>query len=154
RLWTEIAIGQFGGALRLYREDLPAFADRVHDPQLVGEFVQADSTAIASLTEFVDYLRDDLLPLSDGDFRLGRERYQKKLALDELETTPVDTLLARARDSLEATRARMERVAERIAPGRGVRAALDSLGVGAPSESTLVSSVAADLDGIRSFLRA
>jgi uncharacterized protein (DUF885 family) len=154
RIYTEIAIGQFTGALKLYREDLPALADRVKEPHLLGAFVQADSTAIASLLEFITYLRDDLLPASDGDFRLGRERYQQKLAVDELETTPVDSLLARARFSLDTTRARMERVAQRIAPGMTVAAALDSLSGAAPSETALVSSISSELNGIRAYLRA
>ncbi len=154
RIYTEIAIGQFTGALKLYREDLPALADRVREPQMLGAFVQADSTAIASLLEFIAYLHDDLLPASDGEFRLGRERYQQKLAVDELETTPVDTLLARAQFALDTTRARMERVAERIAPGLGVAAALDSLNRDAPSEAELVPSIASELNGIRAYLRA
>src|SRR5262249_10562216 len=112
RVATEIAIGQFTGALKLYREDLPAFADRAREPQLVGSFVQADSTAIAALIDFVAFLRNDLLPASDGDFRLGRDLYQRKLELDEMESTPVESLLARAELALDTTRTAMERVAE------------------------------------------
>src|SRR5439155_2353837 len=154
RVFTETAIGQFEGALRLYRSDLPAFAERVREARLIGAFVEADSGAIRAVEDFVVFLREDLLPQSDGDFRLGRDRYQKKLAFEERETTPVESLLARARFALDTTRARMEQVAERIAPGLGVPAALDSLAREAPTESTLVSSMADGLEGIRAFLRA
>jgi uncharacterized protein (DUF885 family) len=154
RVFTEIAIGQVAGVLRLYREDLPAFARRVRDGRLEGDFVQADSAAVRAVEAFLVFLREDLLPGSDGDFRLGRDLYQKKLAVEELEGTPVDTLLARALAALDGTRARMERVAERIAPGRGVAAALDSLARGAPAESSLVPAVAGGLGRIRAFLSA
>src|SRR5207249_5498503 len=41
RVFTETAIGQFEGALRLYRSDLPAFAERVREARLIGAFVEA-----------------------------------------------------------------------------------------------------------------
>jgi len=153
RIATEVAIGQFEGALRLYREAVPAAAARCRDPRVQADLAEADTLAVRAVTSFIAFLHDDLLPHSNGAFALGRDTYQRKLLADELETTPVDSLLAQGKSALEATRARMEQVADKIAPGKGVRAALDSLEADRPDAARLVPYVAAELDSIRAFLR-
>lgn len=154
RIYTEVAIGQFTGALRFYREVVPALTRGCKDPRTQAELAEADSAAVRAVEQFVVFLRDDLLPISTGDFALGKEVYQRKLATDEMETTPVDTLLAQAWASLEQHRVRIAELSERIAPGRGVATALDTLESDSPSEAGLVPYVASQLDTIRDFLRA
>ncbi len=154
RIATEVAIAQFPGVLRLYREEVAAVATGCREPRVEADLAEADTLAVRAVTEFIGYLRDDLLPRSTGTFAIGRDAYQRKLLDDEMESTPVDTLLAQGWKSLEATRARMEQVTERIAPGRSVAAELDSLAADHPDAGRLVPYVAADLDTIRAFLRA
>jgi len=153
RLYTEVAIGQFEGVLRLYREQVPALADECHAPELEADLAVADTTAVRAVASFVQWMRADLLARSDGDYRLGRDVYQRKLACDEMETTPVESLLARGRSELTATRARMEQLAEKIAPGAGVQAVLDSLARDHPAAAALVPTVQGELDRIRAFVR-
>jgi uncharacterized protein (DUF885 family) len=153
RVFTEVAIGQYAGALRFYREVVPALTRGCKDPRTQAELAEADSAAVRAVEQFVTFLRDDLLPVSNGDFAIGKEVYQRKLATDEMETTPVDTLLAQAWASLDEHRRTMEALAERIAPGGGIAAALDSIERDVPSEAGLVPYVASQLDTIRDFLR-
>jgi uncharacterized protein (DUF885 family) len=154
RIATETAISQFEGVLRLYREQIPAIASHCKDPRAQADLAEADSLAVKAIEKFLTYLRNDVMPRSNGSYALGKETYQKKLLYDEMEETPVDTLLARGNAALAETRARMEAVAEKIVPGQGVRAALTEIERDHPSEQTLVPYVAAELDSIRAFLRA
>ena len=149
---TRSAIGQFEGALRLYRERLPEAAQECRDASIVASLSEADSGAVRAVQSFVQFLREDLLPRSHGEFAIGRETYQRKLAADEMETAPVESLLARGRRELERRRARMTELAERIAPGGGVPAALESLATVSPTEASLVPFVAGRLDSIRAFV--
>ena len=153
RLFTEVAIGQFEGVLGLYREQVPALAEECHTPLLEADLAVADTTAVRALESFIEWMRADLLPRSDGDYRLGREVYQRKLACDEMEFAPVESLLARGWSELSSTRARMERVAGSITPGAGIRAALDSLARDHPDAADLVPAIQADLVRIRAFVR-
>lgn len=153
RLDTEVAIGQFEGVLRLYREQVPALGPDCRTPALEADLAVADTAAIRAVQEFVDWMRDDLLARSDGDYRLGREIYQRKLFCDERETTPVDSLLARGWRELAATRARMERLAEKIAPGAGVQAVLDSMARDHPPPEDLIPTIQDGLARIRAFVR-
>ena len=159
RLYTEVAIGQFEGALRLYREQVGSIAKDCRAPNLDADLAAADSGAVRAVEAFIAYMREDLLAASDGDYRLGRETYQRKLLADEMESTPIESLLARGRHEMASTRARMEVVAEKIAPGVGatpadrVRAALDTLARDHPSAADLVPFVSGELDRIRAFIR-
>lgn len=154
RVATETAISQYEGVLRFYRVDLPEAAAGCREPTLQAELAEALGVATPAVEGFVAFLREDLLPRSTGSFALGRETYQRKLWADEMERTPVDSLLARARAALDDTQRRMAAAAERAFPGAGVAAALDSLGRDAPAADQLVASVAGQLDSIRAFLRA
>jgi uncharacterized protein (DUF885 family) len=154
RLYVEVAIAQFQGVLDYYRRGIPALSGGCREPRVQADLAEADSAAVLAVERFVQQLREDVLPHATGGFALGRDLYQRKLAADEMETAPVESLLAQGMAALDTTRAQMERVADRIAPGLGVAAALESLEVDAPSDSGLVPFVAAGLDSIRAFLGA
>ena len=153
RLFTEVAIEQTRGALRFYRETVPALAAHCHDPASQADLTEADTVAVRATEDFLRFLEEDLRPRSDGTIALGRELYQRKLHTDEMEDTPVDSLLSRGRLELEHTRARMRELAATIAPGGEVRAALDSIARDHPAPDRQVAFVAAEVESVRVFLR-
>jgi hypothetical protein len=153
RVSTEEAIERFQGALEFYRVGISSLASGCRDPRVQADLAEADSGAVRAVTGFLRRLREDVLPRSTGDFALGSGRYRELLASGEMETAPAESLLARGRAELDRTRARMELLAGRIAPGGGLAAALDSLARDAPAESALAGFVASRLEGVRVFLR-
>jgi len=154
RISTEVAIAQFTGALDFYRTTLPALTAGCREPRLQADLAEADSEAVHAVERFLQELRLDVLPRSAGSVALGRDLYQRKLAADEMELAPVDSLLRAGWAALDETRERMAIVSQRIAPGLPIEAALESLGRDAPAPSELVPFVASRLDTIRAFLRA
>ena len=48
---------------------------------------------IDALKAYEAFLKTDLLPRSQGDFRIGAETYRKKLLYDEMVDIPLDRLL-------------------------------------------------------------
>jgi hypothetical protein len=153
RLYTEVAIAQFAGALDFYRTTIPALTVECREPLLHGDLAEADSLAVHAVQEFLEELRADVLPHSVDSFALGRDLLQHRLAATEMESAPVESLLAGGWRALDDTRAEMAKVAARIVPGGDVAAALDSLRSDAPPAGALVPFVAAQLDTIRAFLR-
>lgn len=152
RVYTEVAIEQVRGALRFDREVVPALTADCHDPTAQADLAEADTAAVRATEEFLRFLREDLLPRSDGSFALGRDVYQRKLWTDEMEDAPVESLLARGRREIALTQDRMREIAARITAG-GVRAALDSIGRDHPAADQQVAFVTAELDSIRAFVR-
>jgi len=79
RIYTEIAIEQLPDIVSFFEHDVPAaFAD-AQDAALKAEFAQTNGAAIAALKSYLDWLKSDLLPRSNGDFRIGAEHSRRNL---------------------------------------------------------------------------
>jgi uncharacterized protein (DUF885 family) len=153
RVHTEAAIAQLEGVLDFYRSGLPALTRECREPQLQADLAEADSQAVRAVEQFLEMLRVDVLPRSGGSFALGRDLLQRRLAAGEREEAPVESLLAAGWAALDEVRGRMTAVAERVAPGLGIAAALEALRRDAPGEGGLVPFVEAQLDSVLEFAR-
>lgn len=79
RILTEIAIKRTEGAIAFYEKDIYQLAGET--PQL-SSLRAPSQTAIASLKKFKTFLTDEVLPRSTGDWRLGKDKFYKKLELE------------------------------------------------------------------------
>src|SRR5436309_3615541 len=77
RVHTETAMEQTQGAISLVREGLAPLLDQA--PQMKKDLAPLQEKTAAALADYKKWLQNDLLPRSDGDFRLGAEKYRKKL---------------------------------------------------------------------------
>jgi hypothetical protein len=93
RIYTEIAIEQLPGIVSFFQNDVPAAFKQVTDAKLLAEFQQSNAKAIDVLKRYQDFLKNDLLARSAGDFRIGAELFHKKLLYEEMVDLPLDKLL-------------------------------------------------------------
>ena len=77
KVHTETAILQNKGNISLITSELDRFLKEV--PEMEDEFKSVQDEAVAAVEEYGKWLEEDLLPRSDGDFRIGDAKYQKKL---------------------------------------------------------------------------
>ena len=113
-LFVKVAIESFEGVIRFIEKDLPrAFRD-LDDLHVLGDLADASTEALKSLGEYVWHLRETVAPNSKASFRLGRERFEQKLRLDDGINIPADQLLSVAQRELEATQDEFRRVAATI----------------------------------------
>ena len=117
-IYTEIAIEQMPGIISFFQNDVPEAFKDVTDPQLLAQFKASNDNVIAELQRYQDFLKNDLLPISKGDFRLGPELYRKKLHYDEMVDIPLDRLLQIGYDDLHKNQAELKRVAAQIDPSK------------------------------------
>lgn len=101
RVYTETAIDQTGGAIALIRDDLEPLLKQA--PELRAEVAPAQAKAIAALTAYKQWLKDDLLPRSTGDFRLGEKLYRQKLHFALSSDLTPEVILTRAEAELAKT---------------------------------------------------
>jgi len=101
RIHTETAIEQTQGAINLVRTELAPLLD--HAPQMKKELAPLQNKTAAALEDYKKWLQNDLLPRSDGDFRLGAEKYRKKLHFALASDSPIEEILKRAKADLEQT---------------------------------------------------
>src|SRR6478609_3141698 len=101
RIHTETAIEQTQGAINLVRTDLAPLLDSA--PQMKKDLAALQEKTAAALEDYKKWLQNDLLPRSDGDFRLGEEKYRKKLRFALASDLPMEEILKRAKADLEQT---------------------------------------------------
>ncbi len=78
-IFIKVGLESLRGTLRFIHDDLPrAFAD-LGDLHLLGDLADAAAEASSSIESYVEFLETDVAPRSKGSFRLGRERFERKL---------------------------------------------------------------------------
>ena len=108
KIQTETALHQVAGLLALTEKDLPEqFKD-------IPAVPPATARAAASLRQFQTFLKDELLPRSDGSFRIGRERFTTKLRFVLDDQVDPDALARSARELLDRTQEEMVGTAKKI----------------------------------------
>jgi uncharacterized protein (DUF885 family) len=153
-VYTEIAIEQLPGIVSFFESDVPlAFAD-AKDPALKAEFAQTNAAVIAALKSYLGWLKTDLLPKSNGDFRIGAEAFSKKLSYDEMVELPLDKLLEIAWADMRKNQAHFNQVARELEPAKEPSAVVEELGENHPAPGALLDTFRGTFDGLVSFIRA
>ena len=153
RIYTEIAIEQLPGIIRFFQHDVPAaFADAT-DAALNEEFAHTNAQVVASLKTYLDWLNSDLLPLSNGDFRIGADTFSRKLQYDEMVDMPLDQLLEIGWADMRKNQAHFNQVAKELEPGKDPRAVLEELGGMHPAPDKLIPAFTATFDSLIGFIR-
>ena len=101
RIYTETAIDQAQGAVNLVRQELTPLLDQA--PKAKKEIAPLQEKTAKALEEYKAWLEKDLLPRSDGDFRLGTEKFRKKLRFAIASDLSMEEILQRARADLQQT---------------------------------------------------
>ena len=166
---TETAMRQAQGLVDLCEHDLGAMFPTLGEADKAPLF-EAASAAAASLRELKDFLEKDLLPRSQGDFRLGRALFEKKLRFELDDAVDyVDAIAKGARELLVKTQAEMVDTAKQawpvVAPGEPmppitdakeqralVRKVLDKVAARHPTNASIVGDAKAWLDRATKFV--
>src|SRR5205814_3726836 len=83
------------------RERLAPLLDRA--PQMKNELAPLQENTVAALDDYKKWLQSDLLPRSDGNFRLGAEKYRKKLHFALASDLSMEEIMKRAQGDLQQT---------------------------------------------------
>jgi uncharacterized protein (DUF885 family) len=156
RVHVETAIGQFLGTRTLLLTEVENALGE--EPLLRGEVEPARQAALEALDVHVAWLRD-ALEKSDGDARLGAERYSRKLSLTLDTSSAADAVLSRAEADLARIEDEIAQTAARLDPGGAcegqVRRVLDRLASeGHVDNETIVDLCKQAMEDCTDFVRA
>jgi uncharacterized protein (DUF885 family) len=152
RIYTEIALEQMPGIVSFFQDDVPAAFKDVSDGALMAEFQQVNGAVIDALKGYETFLKTDLLPRSQGEFRIGAETYRKKLLYDEMVDIPLDRLLEIGRESLRRNQEEFTRVAAQVDKSRTAAQILNEAMLDHPAAGKLMQSFRDVLSGLREFI--
>ncbi len=115
RFHVEKAIETMPGVAELSRT-AAQMASELDDAAARDRVERAADTAAAAVDAFTAWLRDELLPSATGDFRLGRDLYERKFRHALKATITPDELEARAATAYDEVRGEMLRIARELWP--------------------------------------
>jgi uncharacterized protein (DUF885 family) len=98
RTHTETAIRQNRGAIAFYERDLFELAGPTRQ---AAELRAAAGPVVAALKDYQTFLENDLLPRANGEWRLGRAKFARKLELELDAGLTADQVLAEAEAEFE-----------------------------------------------------
>src|SRR5437762_3859319 len=101
RIYTETAIEQAQGAISLVREGLAPLLNQ--SPQLAKDLEPLQGQTAQALEDYKKWLQTDLLPRSNGDFRLGAGKFRKKLRFALASDLSMEEIMIRAQADLAQT---------------------------------------------------
>lgn len=170
KIHAETAAKQNKGVLSIVDEQITPHAKELPDADR-----QRLETAIANLRKAVDdnqqWLDHELVPNAKGDFRIGAERYDAKLAFSLNSTLSRQQIRERAQKALADTRAQMYEIARGVLKGKkkapalpehptdkqqqtAIQAALDIAYADHPARDKVVATAQAQLAKATDFVRA
>ena len=142
KIFTEIALEQIDGDISFFQNDVPsAFfsgSDAATDAEAKAAFAKSNTAVIDALKSYGTWLKSDLLPRSNGDFKLGADTFRKKLLYDEMVDISLDRLLQIALEDLHRNQAEFARVAREVDPTTTPQQALAELATIHPTPDQLL----------------
>jgi uncharacterized protein (DUF885 family) len=116
-IFVKVGIETLRGALKFIDDELPRAFSNVDDLHLLGDLADAQMEASQALGAYIEHLESNVAPRARASFRLGRDKFEQKLKLEEGLALPVDRLLAIATRELEATQDAFRTLAGRLNGG-------------------------------------
>ena len=121
-IFVKLGIETMRGTQTFIDHDLPRALADVDDLHLLGELADAQAEASQAVQSYVHDLENDIGPRARGSFRLGREKFEQKLKLEEGLSVPIDRLLEIATREIKATQEAFKSVAGRLNGGNPLEA--------------------------------
>ncbi len=153
RIYTEIALEQLPGDIRFFQNDVPEAFKDVHDPKLLAQFHQSNSAVVEALTAYEKWMQADLLPHSNGDFRIGAATFSAKLRDDEMVDLPLDQLLRIAYTDLHKNQEQFRKIAHELDPAKTPMQVLADLQADHPAPDQLLGKFHDTFDNLIQFIR-
>ena len=151
-IFVKMGLESWRGILKFIDADLPRAFATLDDLHILGDLADTSAEASNAIKGYIDYLENDLAPRAKASFRLGRERFEKKLRLEEGITFTADRLLAIALRELHTVQEEFRSVAGRL-PGGDVQAAWRAATEQHPGPGEVVKAAQAQVKELETFLR-
>jgi len=167
KIHTETAILQNSGTIGLIENDLNMYLSQT--PELKAEFAPVQAQAVKALEQYGKWLQKDLLPRANGDFRIGDDKFKRKLYYSLESDLTKEEILNSAEEDLKKTQDALYETAvpffqkffptianTNIAKDKKtvIKAVLDKLADNHPTNATIVDLAKQDLKTTTDFVRA
>ncbi len=153
KIFTDIALEQLPGIISFFQHDIPAAFTSVKDPKLMEEFRASNGAVIQSLISYQQWVKTDLLPKSNGDFRIGAATFTAKLRDDEMVDIPLHRLLTIGYADLHKNQEQFRQIAHELDPSKTPMQVLAELQADHPAPDQLLGKFQNTFNNLIQFIR-
>ena len=166
KILTEVAIQRAAGAVTFYESDLFTLSG---ETPATSSLAAPAKLAAAAMRDYLAYLKNDVLPRSTGDWRLGKAKFAEKLALELDAGLTADEVVTAAEAEAVRVEREMVTVARQLWPVRFpgvvtppddeaggrecVRKVLADLGKDQSTPETLLADTVNTVAAVKQFIR-
>lgn len=151
-IFIKTALETLRGVQSFIQRDLPRAFSSVDELSLLGDLDDASTDAVTAIGQYAEHLETEVAPKTKGSFRLGRERFETKLKLEEGLAMSADRLLDIALRELTATQEEFKRVAAGKAGTKDPAAEWKKVKATHPPAGRLVAEAGAQLQDLAAFI--
>jgi uncharacterized protein (DUF885 family) len=152
KIYTEVALEQLPGNESFFANDVPAAFTDVKDPHLLEEFKKVNTSVVSALKDYEKWLKGDLLPRSNGDFRIGAENFRRKLLYEDMVDIPLDRLLQIGYENLRSNQEHLQRISAQVDAKKTPQQIAEQFGKDHPAPDHLLQSFRDTFNGLISFI--
>jgi len=116
-IFVKAALETWRGTLTFIERDLPRAFAGLDDLHILGDLADTSTEAASAIGGYIQYLEEDLAPRAKASFRLGQERFERKLKLEDGINVSADRLLTIALRELGAVQEEFRSVAGKLNGG-------------------------------------
>src|SRR4029453_6538409 len=80
-IFVKVGLETFRGALNFIEKDLPRAFSALDDMHLLGDLAAPPTEAGSAISSYIKSLEEEAAPKARASFRLGRDLFERKLAL-------------------------------------------------------------------------
>jgi uncharacterized protein (DUF885 family) len=153
-IYTEIALQQIDDDVSFFEHDVPSAFASADDAQEKADFAKSNAAVIEALKSYGAWMKSDLLPRSNGDFRWGADTFSKALAYNEMVDIPLDRLLQIGYADLHKNQAEFARIAKEIDPAKTPQQELAELATMHPAPDKLLQAFHDRFNSETEFIRS
>jgi uncharacterized protein (DUF885 family) len=152
RIYTEVALEQLPGLETFFASDVPAAFKDVKNRYVLAEFKKTNQATIDALKRYEQWVRSDLLPQSQGDFRIGADNYRKKVTYEEMVDLPLDQLLTIGYTNLHENQRKLVDLCRKVDPLKTPQQIVDRFEKDHPPPDQLLPTFRNILSGLIEFI--
>jgi uncharacterized protein (DUF885 family) len=151
-IFVKVGLETWRGTLKFIEADLPRAFSSLDDLSILGDLADTSTEAAAAISSYIEYLETDLAPRAKASFRLGRERFEQKLKLEEGITLSAERLLTIALRELAEVQEEFRSVAGKLNGGGDPEEAWRKAKESHPEPGKLVAVAQEQVKELQQFL--
>ena len=151
KVWTETGIETTSSGKEFFDKVIPIFAEKV--PEIKGRILDATQKAKESFDSYETFLKEEILPRSDGDFAIGKKLFDYLLSSHHMLPYNSDQIYSIGEKLIEETQKEMEKVSKEIDPQKDWTGIVKEIKKTHPEKEKLLDLYKKEMEKARDFVK-